>query len=107
MDGVRRKNYAAFNATREWRLSDALEQKFMNRLFDHGLSDFELFMPIDEIKCRVVEIDQDSLTEPHKKLYNVFMELYSEHDQNKGKFPAAHETPPKVDPPVSSTGQAR
>jgi hypothetical protein len=89
------------------KLSDDEHQKFVDRLFNRGLIDFEEFMPVDELEHRVEEVSKGKLSKPHSKLCKVFMELYAEHVRNKAAFPATApaqpEPVPKVDEPESPT----
>ena len=78
------------------KLSDDAHQKFVDRLFDRGLTDFEQFMPADEVKGRVEEVSKGKLSELHSRLCRVFMDVYTEHMRNRAAFPAG--TPVQPDP---------
>lgn len=70
------------------KLSEDPRQQLVNRQFDHGLIDFEQFMPVEEIKPRVEELTKKQLPAQQTKLCAVFMEAYAEHVRNRHRFPA-------------------
>lgn len=86
------------------KLSDDAHQKFIERLSDRGLIDFEQFMAVDEVKRRVEEVSKGKLSELHSKLCEVFMDVYAEHVRNKAAFPAA--TPVQPDPAPEDNPEA-
>ena len=71
------------------KLSEDAHRKWVERLYDSGLSDFEQFMPVDEIMRRVEEVSKKQISELHAKLCSVFMDVYREHVRNRGMFPVA------------------
>jgi predicted KAP-like P-loop ATPase len=71
-------------------------QRFLERMFDRGLSDFDQFVAVDEFKGRVDELAKKGLSERDAKLCGIFMELYSKHVRDRHLFPAeapAHREP--------------
>ena len=71
------------------KLSEDAHRKWVERLCDLGLSDFEQFMPIDEIMRRVEDVSKKQISELHSKLCSVFMDVYREHVRNRRMFPVA------------------
>jgi predicted KAP-like P-loop ATPase len=83
------------------KLSEDEHQKMVETLYDKGLSDFEQFMPVDEVKSRVEEVSRKQLSQRHANLCKVFMDLYAEHLRNKSALPPAA-VPPDVQPDAVS-----
>ena len=77
------------------KLSDDEHQKFIELMYDRGLSDFEQFMKVDEVKDRVEELAKKQASDYAAKLCAVFIDVYEEHVRNKAAFPEA--TPGKPD----------
>lgn len=71
------------------KLSEDEHQKFIERLYNRGLSDFEQFMPVDEVKARVEDLAKKQPSDYVAKLCSVFMDVYEEHVRNKTAFPEA------------------
>lgn len=71
------------------KLSEDEHQKFIERLYNRGLSDFEQFLPVDEVKARVEDLAKKQPSDYVAKLCSVFMDVYEEHVRNKAAFPEA------------------
>ncbi len=65
------------------KLSEDFRQKFINRLYDEGLTKLEQFMPAEDIKRRVKELSQKKFSEFHTKLCKLFLDVYAEHIRDR------------------------
>ncbi len=68
------------------RLSDEVHSQFINLLSDRGLSDFEEFMSVDDLKERVGQVSKGKLSRRDGNLCDEFAKLCAEHKRNRSFF---------------------
>ena len=75
------------------KLSDDDQRKMVESLYPKGLTEFEQFMSVEEIRRRVEEVREKQLSERHARLCMVFMDVYAEGVRNRTAFPVPPSTP--------------
>jgi predicted KAP-like P-loop ATPase len=89
-------------------LGRKLDQKGQPVVYEVGLTDFEQFVPVEEVKARVDNLVKTDLSRRADELCRVFLETYQEHVKARSAFPkntpAANSNEPAQESPKPETG---
>lgn len=87
------------------RLSDDSRRQFLQSMYDRGLNGMDRFIPIEEVKGRVENLAKKPGSERVVQLCTAFLELFREHERNKGDFreraPESDQQPPEDQEPTA------